>query len=75
MLGELFMQQYGTVSWYVPEKGFGMIEGGNEDLFFLHGTQLQDSKGVPFESLEGKKVAFETTEGVRGLSATNVRLI
>lgn len=65
----------GIVSWYVPEKGFGMIEDGNQGLFFLHGTELQDPNGTSFDRLEGKNVAFETIEGIRGLSATNVRVL
>ncbi len=56
----------------LTDKGFGFItaEGLQKDLFF-HGNSLV---GVTFDELkEGDTLSFDTEEGPKGLSATNVK--
>ena len=61
----------GTVKWFNAEKGYGFIspDDGGEDLF-VHFTGIE---GTGFKTLEeGAKVAFETSQGKKGLQAVNV---
>lgn len=60
----------GTVKWFNRSKGYGFIQRDNGEDIFVHYTAIQ---GEGFRTLEeGEKVVFETTEGPRGLQATNV---
>lgn len=61
----------GTVKWFNDDKGFGFIaQDGDEDVF-VHHTAIV---GTGFKSLsEGQSVEFETTQGPKGLQASNVR--
>ena len=64
----------GTVKWFNDEKGYGFIspDGGGEDLF-VHHTGIA---GEGFKSLEeGDKVAYEATQGRKGMQAENVTRI
>ena len=61
----------GTVKWFNDSKGFGFItpSDGSNDVF-VHHTSIQASG---YKSLaEGPKVTFDTENGPKGLSATNV---
>jgi len=61
----------GTVKWFDNKKGFGFIEpqDGEEDIF-VHHTAIQ---GTGYKTLaEGQQVSYDTTDGPKGLSATNV---
>jgi len=63
----------GTVKWFNAEKGFGFItnSANNEDLFVHFSGIASDG----YKSLEeGQNVTFDTTQGAKGLQATNVCL-
>jgi CspA family cold shock protein len=53
----------GKVKWFSEEKGYGFIEGAEED-FFVHYTEIV---GEGFRTLEeGSEVEFEIVESRRG---------
>ncbi len=62
----------GTVKWFDNKKGFGFIEpdDAGEDVFVHYSAVEMDG----FKTLEeGQRVAFEVTQGEKGLRAVNVR--
>ena len=60
----------GVVKWFNQSKGYGFIQRDNGEDIFVHYTAIE---GDGFKSLdEGDKVTFETTDGPKGLQATNV---
>ena len=62
----------GTVKWFSDAKGFGFItpDGGGDDLF-AHFSAIQ---GSGFRSLvEGQKVSFDVTTGMKGKQASNIQ--
>jgi CspA family cold shock protein len=63
--------QQGTVKWFNSTKGFGFIapDSGGEDLF-VHFSAIA---GDGYRELEeGQSVSFESSQGQKGLQATNV---
>jgi CspA family cold shock protein len=58
----------GTVKFFNEEKGFGFIQEENGQDIFVHASGLSES------IRENDVVAYDTTEGKRGLNAINVRL-
>jgi CspA family cold shock protein len=61
----------GTVKWFNSEKGVGFISqaGGGPDVF-VHFSAIA---GNGYKNLEeNQKVEFETTQGPKGLQASNV---
>jgi cold shock protein len=61
----------GKIKKVIPEKGFGFISGGKDDLFFHH----SELKGVSIEELrEGQAVSYEIGSGKKGPCAVSVQL-
>ena len=61
----------GTVKWFNADKGFGFIsqDDGGPDVF-VHFSAIS---GNGYRNLEeNQKVEFETTQGPKGLQASNV---
>ncbi len=65
----------GVVKWFNNAKGYGFVtpdEGVND--IFVHFSSINGMEG--YKSLkEGQKVAFEVTEGPKGLHASNIQQI
>lgn len=60
----------GTVKFFNDAKGYGFIvEEGSSEEHFVHISGLVD------EIREGDEVAFELTQGKKGLNAVNVTVI
>lgn len=60
----------GTVKWFSPKKGYGFITMEDGQDVFVHYSAIS---GNGFRSLEeGERVAFEVTQGPKGLQAANV---
>jgi CspA family cold shock protein len=60
----------GTVKWFSPKKGYGFITMEDGQDVFVHYSAIS---GNGFRSLEeGETVAFEVTQGPKGLQAANV---
>lgn len=62
----------GKVKWFNDEKGFGFIapEGGKKDVF-VHHSNVDEDNGIR----ENDQVQFDIVEGIKGPSATRVRLV
>lgn len=61
----------GTVKWFNDSKGYGFItpSDGSKDVFVHHSAIKADG----YKSLkEGQKVSYDTEQGPKGPSATNV---
>ncbi|GAA2242106.1 cold-shock protein [Rarobacter faecitabidus] len=64
----------GTVKWFNADKGFGFIapDDGSADVFAHYSAIL----GQGHRNLEeNQRVEFETTQGPKGLQASNIQAI
>jgi len=60
----------GTVKRIVKDKGFGFIQGEDEQEYFFHRSAL---KNIKFEELqEQQEVTFEEDEGAKWLRAEDI---
>jgi CspA family cold shock protein len=68
------VEEFGTVKFYAPEKGFGFIvrDLGGKDIF-VHASALNRA-GIS-ELAEGQRVAVDMVEGGKGPEAVSIRLI
>jgi CspA family cold shock protein len=68
------VEEFGTVTWYNPDKGFGFIvrDGGGKDIF-VHASAL--TRGGLADLAEGQRVAVDMIEGGKGPEAVNIRLV
>ena len=63
-------REVGTVKWFNAAKGFGFITRESGEDIFVHFRSIQ---GKGHRSLgEGQRVAFEVTDGDKGLQAVEV---
>jgi CspA family cold shock protein len=62
----------GTVKWFNEAKGFGFIspDDGSGDLF-AHYTSIE--MGGFKTLIEGQKVRFDITQGIKGKQASNIQ--
>ena len=68
------VEEFGTVKFYAPERGFGFIvrDRGGKDIF-VHTSALKRA-GIS-ELAEGQRVAVDMVEGGKGPEAVSIRLI
>jgi CspA family cold shock protein len=68
------VEEFGTVKFYNPDKGFGFIvrDNGGRDIF-VHASALNRA-GIS-DLTEGQRVAVDMVEGGKGPEAVSIRLI
>lgn len=59
----------GKMKFFNETKGFGFITEDNGNDIFVHVTGLAD------RVKNGDNVTFEVKDGLKGISATNVKLV
>ncbi len=65
------MLKTGRIKWFNNEKGYGFIEGANDEDIFVHYSAI---KQEGYKSLaEGQVVEYELLETEKGLQAINVK--
>lgn len=65
------MLKTGKIKWFNNEKGYGFIEGVNDEDIFVHYSAIKQDG---YRSLsEGQIVEYELLETEKGLQAINVK--
>lgn len=65
------MLKTGRIKWFNNEKGYGFIEGANDEDIFVHYSAIKQDG---YKSLaEGQVVEYELLETEKGLQAINVK--
>ena len=65
------MIKVGKIKWFNNEKGYGFVEGENDEDIFVHYSAI---KQEGYKSLsEGQIVEYELLETEKGLQAINVK--
>ena len=65
------MVRVGKIKWFNNEKGYGFIEGVNDEDIFVHYSAIKQDG---YKSLsEGQTVEYELLETTKGLQAINVK--
>ena len=65
------MNRVGKIKWFNNEKGYGFIEGENDEDIFVHYSAIKQDG---YKSLsEGQIVEYELLETEKGLQAINVK--
>ena len=65
------MTKVGKIKWFNNEKGYGFIEGSNDEDIFVHYSAIKQDG---YKSLlEGQIVEYELLETEKGLQAINVK--
>lgn len=65
------MNKVGKIKWFNNEKGYGFIEGENDEDIFVHYSAIKQDG---YKSLsEGQIVEYELLETEKGLQAINVK--
>lgn len=61
----------GKIKWFNNEKGYGFIEGNDEEDIFVHYSAIKQDG---YKSLsEGQIVEYQLLETKKGLQAINVK--
>ena len=65
------MLKIGKIKWFNNEKGYGFIEGNDDEDIFVHYSAIKQDG---YKSLsEGQTVEYELLETEKGLQAINVK--
>lgn len=60
----------GIIKWFNNEKGYGFINGNNNEDIFVHYTAIKIDGYRTLQ--EGQEVSFQLLKTDKGLQATNV---
>lgn len=61
----------GKIKWYNYQKGYGFILGDDEEQYFLHRSQVNESMNLK----ENMRVEFTPTATEKGKQATGLSII